>query len=155
MIAEVLADELAAEHVDCELVSHRRTEHARDEAVALGVPPQEVGKTLIVKGAEGYVRVLLPASERLDLRKLRELLGDRSLRLATERELADAYAEFELGAVPPLGGPGGDRVVVDRRIADLEHVTVEAGTHEQSLRLRAAHLIALTKADVADLRLEG
>jgi Ala-tRNA(Pro) deacylase len=155
MIAEGLLEDLVAEHIDCALVPHRRTEHARDEAAALGIPPDEVGKTLVVKGAEGYARIVLAASDRLDLLKLRELLDDRSLRLATEDELGVAYAEFELGAVPPVGGPAGDRVVVDRRIADLEKVTVEAGTHDQSLRLPTADLVTLTKAVVADVRLDG
>jgi prolyl-tRNA editing enzyme YbaK/EbsC (Cys-tRNA(Pro) deacylase) len=53
--------------------------------------------------------------------------------------------------VPPLGGPAGDRVVVDRRIAELEQVILEAGSHEQSIRLATDDLLALTHADVLDL----
>jgi Ala-tRNA(Pro) deacylase len=146
-----IADELTAEHVDYELVAHRRTEHAADEAAALGVHDWEVGKTLILTGGDGHVRAVVPASERLDLHKVRRHLGDSTLRLATEQELAEAYREFELGAVPPLGGPGGDRVVVDRRIAALEQVILEAGSHEQSIRLATGDLLALTHADVIDL----
>jgi prolyl-tRNA editing enzyme YbaK/EbsC (Cys-tRNA(Pro) deacylase) len=35
---------------------------------------------------------------------------------------------FELGAVPPFGGPAGDRTVVDRRLAEQESVLIEAGS---------------------------
>jgi prolyl-tRNA editing enzyme YbaK/EbsC (Cys-tRNA(Pro) deacylase) len=45
----------------------------------------------------------------------------------------------------------GDRVLVDSGLAERESVVLEAGTHEQSLRLRTADLVALCEADVADL----
>ena len=151
MSTSELVEELDKRQIGYEVVLHERTEHAADEATALGVPQREVGKTLILKGDRGYVRAVLPASERLDLRSLRERLDDRELRLATEEELAEAYAGFELGAVPPFGGPTGDRVVVDRKIAELDQVTFEAGTHRESLRVRAVDLVALTKANVFDL----
>ena len=155
MITEDLAGELTKEEIGYELVAHRHTEHARDEAEALGVSQEEVGKTLILTSGTGHIRAVIPASERLDLHKVREHVGGGGeTRLATERELTDAYPEFELGAVPPFGGPAGDRVLVDRRIAALGSVIVEAGTHDESLRMRTVDLLALTKANVADLCLD-
>ena len=155
MITEDLADELSKEQIAYELVAHRHTEHARDEAAALGVAQEEVGKTLILTSGSGYIRAVIPASERLDLQKVREHVGSGAeTRLATERELVGAYPGFELGAVPPFGGPPGDRVLVDRHIAALGWVIVEAGTHEESLRMRTADLLALTKAEVADFCLD-
>jgi prolyl-tRNA editing enzyme YbaK/EbsC (Cys-tRNA(Pro) deacylase) len=94
---------------------------------------------------------VIPASERLSLPKLRDALGIDEIRFATEEELAAAYAAFELGSVPPFGGPEGDRVVVDRRVADLESVIVEAGSHSDSLLLATADLIRITNASVADV----
>ena len=56
----------------------------------------------------------IPASHRLDLHRVRELLGATShLRLATEAELAHDFPMFDVGAMPPLGADdpdaGGDR----------------------------------------------
>lgn len=62
-----------------------------------------------------------------------------------------AYPGFELGVVPPFGGPAGDRVVIDRALSDTEHLIVEAGVHDTSLRLRTHDLLALTSAQVADI----
>jgi len=64
--------------VDFELLSHTRTERAADEANALGLPPIAVAKTLVVAAPEGHVRVVLPASERIDLRKLRDYVEGRT-----------------------------------------------------------------------------
>jgi prolyl-tRNA editing enzyme YbaK/EbsC (Cys-tRNA(Pro) deacylase) len=58
---------------------------------------------------------------------------------------------FELGAVPPVGGPAGDRILVDRRLAARESVVFEFGAHDESIRLRTTDLLRLTHADVVDL----
>ena len=151
MIAE-LVDELSARHVDHTVVGHRRTQTATAEARALGVAPKRVAKTVVVVTDEGYVRAVLAASDRLDLRKLHDVIRLKAVpRLATEAELGAAYPTFELGAVPPFGGPAGDRVVVDARLALEDEVVLEAGTHSQSVKLHVQDLIQLSDAQVADI----
>jgi len=146
-----LMRQLSEQKIDFEPRRHPRTETAMDEARALHASAGRVGKTIVVHTAQGMARVVIPASERLSLPKLRETIGLDEVRFATEDELAAAYPAFELGAVPPFGGPKGDRVVVDRRLAGLESVIVEAGSHSDSLRLAAADLVRLTEAIVADV----
>ena len=137
-----------------ELLPHARTETAAAEAETLGVQPEEVAKTLVLSTPAGYVRAVLPASERIDLRRVREHVeGGKRVHLATEEDLRRDYPDFELGAVPPFGGPA-DRVLVDSRLAARETVVLEAGSHEQSVRMRAADLVEISKADVADLSWE-
>jgi Ala-tRNA(Pro) deacylase len=117
------------------------------------VPPGDVAKTLVVTTLEGYVRTVVPASDRLDLHKLRTALGGSksTMQLASEPELARDYPEFELGAVPPFGGSRRDRVVVDSRLARRDSVVLEAGSHEESIRVWTPDLLRVTGADVADI----
>ena len=102
---QALTDVLVEGGAHFELLPHRHTETARAEARALGLELDEVAKTVIVRTPNGYVRVVVPASGRVDLGKLRALLGTEGvegvIRLATESELAAAYPGFDLGAVPP------------------------------------------------------
>jgi len=144
---------LDREEVAYELIPHRHTETANEEAVAVGVPPEEIAKTVILASDHhGYVRAVIPASERLDLHKVRHVLGlPDELRLATEAELAAAYPGFELGAVPPFGGPGGDRTVVDRRLAKRDTVVLEAGSHDESVRMKSTDLLVTAMALVGDI----
>lgn len=142
---------LREQQVDFEPRRHPRTQTAKDEAGALHAAPEHVGKTLVIQAADGRVRVVIPASERLSLPRLRDAIGVDELRFASEEELAAAYPAFELGAVPPFGGPEGDRVVVDRRVADRQSVIVEAGSHSDSLLLATADLVRITNATVADV----
>jgi Ala-tRNA(Pro) deacylase len=141
--------------VDFDVLEHPHTERAADEAAALGIGPEEVAKTLVLVAPSGNVRAVLAASERIDVRKVAAVLGvgGKKVHLASEEDLARDYPDFELGAVPPFGGPE-DQVVVDERLAARDSVMLEAGTHERSVRLKAADLVRLTRAQVADIRQE-
>jgi len=138
--------------VDFDVLEHRHTERAADEATALGVGPDEVAKTLVLIAPSDNARAVLPASERIDLHKVAAVLGigSRKVQLASEDDLARDYPDFELGAVPPFGGRE-DRVIVDERLAARDSVVLEAGSHDRSVRLKAADLVRLTSAQVADI----
>jgi Ala-tRNA(Pro) deacylase len=153
MPVEALTSALNEGGVEFELLPHARTQRAADEAAALSLEPSEVAKTLVVTTAHGNVRAVLPASERIDLRKLGELVGDskKHVHLATEDALRRDYPEFELGAVPPVGGAHADRVVLDRRLIDSDSIVLEAGSHDESMRLQTDDLLRLTRAEVADI----
>ena len=139
--------------VSYELLRHEHTESAAAEAKALGLPPADVAKTLVVTTPEGYLRAVVPASERLDLHKLREARGGSktTLQLASEDDLRRDFPEFELGAVPPVGGGRRDPVVVDHRLAERDSVVVEAGSHDESVRVTAHDLLRVSGAEIADI----
>jgi Ala-tRNA(Pro) deacylase len=139
--------------VKYELLPHAHTESATAEAEALGLEPADVAKTLVVKTPDGYMRAVIPASQRLDLHKLRELSGGgrHRVHLATEDDLRRDFREFELGAVPPVGGARRDAVVVDERVAGRETIVLEAGTHDESVRVSPAELVRTAGASVADI----
>jgi Ala-tRNA(Pro) deacylase len=148
--ADALLRELKREHVFYELVPHRHTETALAEAEAVHVDPHQVAKTLILRTPFGFVRAVLCAVDRLDLGKARSVLDTDQVELAGELDLVAAYPEFELGAVPPVGG-AYDRVLVDERLFDSPFVVFEAGTHDESVRLRTSDLLTIAEAEVADL----
>ena len=136
-----------------EVLQHEHTERATAEALALGVSPEEVAKTLIVAAPAGHVRAVVPASRRIDMRKLADALGEgrKQLQLCSEEEMRRDYPEFELGAVPPLGGASDDRVVIDSGLAERESIVFEAGSHDESVRVQTPDLVRLTGAQVADI----
>ncbi len=149
---QALLHVLAQSGLGYELIQHPHTETASAEAHALGVTPEEVAKTVILRTADGYARVVVPGSERVALSKVRALLDlDTDIRLATEAELTAAYPEFELGAVPPLGGPAGDTIIVDRRLAERERLVFEAGSHDESVRVATEDLLRVSEARIGDV----
>lgn len=145
-----IVDILGRERIEFEFLPHRRTTSASAEARALGIVPQSTAKTVVARLDGQCARAVVPASARVSLEKLGRVLGGKPV-LLSELELAGAYPMFELGAVPPLGGPAGDRVVVDGSLLDEDYIVIEAGTHEASLRIRARDLVAVAGAHVADI----
>jgi prolyl-tRNA editing enzyme YbaK/EbsC (Cys-tRNA(Pro) deacylase) len=111
-----------------------------------------VAKTLVLSTPEGNLRAVLPASERLDLRKVGELVGasGKTVQLVSEDDLARDYGEFELGAVPPFGGKP-DPAIIDRRLGERDWVVLEAGSHQRSVRLKTSDLVRLTEPQIADI----
>jgi Ala-tRNA(Pro) deacylase len=134
-----------------ELIPHRRTQSAAAEARALGVKPCSVAKTVVLRHGPDLVRAVVPAERRVSLRKLTDVLADRDVHVASEAILAREYPEFELGAVPPVGGARDDPVFVDRHLVDEASIVFEAGTHEQSLRVSPHDLVDVSQAWVVDI----
>ena len=73
---------------------------------------------MLLEDERGYVMAVLPASHRVDLKKLRRKLH-RKLELATEEELGEIFRDCEIGAVPPLGAAYGVPVVYDDHLREL------------------------------------
>ena len=149
--SSALVEALQEQRIDYELIPHRRTQSAAAEARAIGVDPGHVAKTLVLATGAGFVRAVLPASERIDLRKVKGVLGGGDVQLASEHVLAGAYPQFELGAVPPIGGPAHDQVLMDEGLRESEWVVFEAGTHEHSVRIKTADLVSVARAQIADI----
>jgi len=149
---KLLVETLRSADVEFELLPHRRTLTATAEARALGVLAQAVAKIVIAVDEKGAcIRAVVPASAHVSISKLAEAVSAKTVALMTEADLVSAYPQFELGAVPPFGGPAGDRVVVDNTLTRLDHLVFDGGAHDTSLRMRTEDLITMTKAQVADI----
>jgi prolyl-tRNA editing enzyme YbaK/EbsC (Cys-tRNA(Pro) deacylase) len=96
---EVAAMSLVTEHLEqqgatFEVLVHRQAYTSIEEARVLGVDADEVLKTLAVRNGPGHVLVVIPAVRRLDLRLVREALGDNHARLASEDELGHDFPDY-------------------------------------------------------------
>jgi Ala-tRNA(Pro) deacylase len=130
----VVTEHLEQRGAAFEVLPHRQAYTSIDEARALGVDADEVLKTLAVRTGPGYVLVVIPAARRLDLQLVREALGDNHARLATEEELDRDFADYQLGALPPLGALVGVNVFVDPEVLGHDTVVFAAGTQTQSVK---------------------
>jgi Ala-tRNA(Pro) deacylase len=136
---------LVTEHLDergvaFQVIPHRRAFTSLQEARELGVAADEVVKTVALCSQGKYVLAVVPASRRLELRRVRELLGDPGVRLASEAELQADFPGYALGALPPLGSLLGVRLLVDPEVLDHERVLFAAGTETESVQVITAEL---------------
>jgi len=143
--------ELAARGVDYEVVRHDPSPTAVAEAHSCGVPLRRVVKTVALHSGGRLVAVALPASERINIQRVRQLLGDPDAELATEAEIAHELRALEPGALPPFGAPAPPLVLVDRRVLSSKWVLAGGGDHRHSLRVSPLDIVRLSHARVVDI----
>jgi Ala-tRNA(Pro) deacylase len=139
-----------------EVVEHDQAFTAAAEARAAGEEPANAVKSVLLRDLDGYELVVLQASDRLDMGKVREQLGESrsELRLATEGEMNTDFPQFELGALPPLGDLLPAPEIVDRRVLDHDRVLCNGGDHTHSVLLDPREIVRASNAEVADVREE-
>jgi len=133
-MAITLREYLDSAGVDYELVEHTYSSTSMQAAQAAHVPGDRLAKSVLLEDEYGYVLAVIPATHRLELGDVHRRLN-RMVGLATERELADVFADCEEGAVPPLGRPYGVEVIIDESLAWQPDVYFEAGDHTDLVHL--------------------
>lgn len=142
---------LERQGVPYEVVEHERTQTAAAEARAAGVPAADVAKTIVLRDDDGLRLAVIPASERLDIHKLREALASKGLRLVSEQELADEFDQFELGAVPPFGSMFDALELVDERLLEHDRILCSGGDHEHGVLVDPRDVVRAGEARVVDI----
>jgi len=122
-------------------------------AATLGIPEAEVFKTLVVLSeARGTnpMLVMLPASRELDLRQFARAVGEKSVRMASQRE-AEQLTGLKVGGISALALLNSSfAVYLDASATTLDMLYVSGGQRGLDLRLRVADLIAVTSATVVE-----
>jgi Cys-tRNA(Pro)/Cys-tRNA(Cys) deacylase len=127
----------------------RAESYGLEAAAALGVPPEQVFKTLITKlDTRELVVAIIPVHKSLDLKALAAAAGAKKTDMAevTEAERATGYVK---GGISPLGQRKKLRTIVDESIQTLERVFVSAGRRGMDLELRPIDLLRLCQAITA------
>jgi Ala-tRNA(Pro) deacylase len=149
---EAITEYLEGATVEYELVEHEPVMSAAAESTATHRPPDQVAKTIVLHDGSVYVIAAIPASERLDLHKLRRLLGaSRHLQLASEEQIAHDFPTLEVGAVPPFGPMVPAAEVIDRSLLEQERILCPAGDHRHSVLVAPSDVKRITAAKVADI----
>lgn len=115
----------------------------------LGVPPERIFKTLLVKlDTKELTVALVPANKQLDLKALAAAVGVKKADMADVAE-AERVTGYVAGGISPLGQRKSLRTIIDTSILTLDRVFVSAGRRGLELVLRPADLIRLCNAHTA------
>ncbi len=123
---------------------------ASEVAESVHVKGRDFAKTVIVKIGTMMAMVVLPASRRIVLHDLREMLGSNELRLATEAEFKGAFPDCEVGAMPPFGNLYAMPVYVAASLTEETEISFNAGTHSEVIQMAYDDFAELVKPMVLD-----
>lgn len=121
-----------------------------EAALALGVDPATVLKTLVVDVDGSLVVAVVPVTGRLDLKAVAAAIGGKRAAMA-DPAAARRATGYVVGGISPLGQRRRHRTVVDSGAVALGTVLVSAGRRGLDVELAAADLVRLTDAVVAPI----
>jgi Ala-tRNA(Pro) deacylase len=142
---------LKEQGVPFEIHEHSPAYTAQEVAAEEHVSGNLMAKAVVVHADGEYAICALPASYKLDMKKVAQVLGSKSVRLADESEMAGLFPDVEVGAEPPLGHLWNLPTLVDEHLAADEEIVFQAGTHRHTVRMKYADYESLTRPKVADL----
>ena len=122
---------------------------AETVARKIGLPPEQVFKTLVVRGDRGGVYLaVVPGNQELDAKALAKITGDRRVEVAPLKEVQQLTGYIR-GGVTALGGKKDFPVFLDETVYLFDVISVSAGLRGTQILIAPEHYIRAVSAQVA------
>lgn len=120
-------------------------------AAAIGIPPEQVFKTLVTRGAKTGISVFcIPVCTELDLKKAAKVVGDKAIEMVAVKELL-SLTGYIRGGCSPVGMKKKYPIYFDETCMLWDEIAVSAGERGHQMILAPQHLISLTNATICDI----
>ena len=149
--------------LDAAKIPYRAEEYAVDEndlngmhaAEGIGMPPEQIFKTLVAKGERGgYAVFCIPVCCELDLKKAAKAVGEKSIEMLHQKELLPLTG-YVHGGCSPVGMKKLFPTVFHSSVENLPTVIVSAGKIGYQVEVKPADLMGLVRAETADIIVEN
>ena len=121
---------------------------AETVAAKIGMPPEQVWKTLVARGdRNGVCLAVVPAGAQLDLKALARLTGDRKTETVPLKEV-QPLTGYIRGGVTALGCKRVYPVYADETIELFDRIAVSAGVRGTQILIAPADYLRATGAIV-------
>jgi len=143
-IAITLKEYLMDHGAHFDVIEHSRTTSSLETSEVARVPGDRLAKTVLLGDEDRYLLAVIPATHRLEISKLSDLVKHR-LELISESEMAGAFSDCEVGAMPPLGDAYGIDTWVDPSLMAQPEIYFESGDHCSLIRMSGDEFRELLK----------
>jgi Cys-tRNA(Pro)/Cys-tRNA(Cys) deacylase len=126
---------------------------ATQVAEILNTPPEIVYKTIVItrmnKGKD--ILAVVPGSSEVDLKSVAKAVGEKKVKLATERQ-AEEKTGLQAGGISPLALINrGFQVVLDASAYAHHEIFISGGQRGLNISLSPLEIISLTNAEIASI----
>ena len=121
-----------------------------EAAEVLGLPPEQVFKTLLVDTGAGLAVAVVPVTGQLDLKAMAAAVGAKRVAMA-DPAAAQRSSGYVVGGISPIGQKRTLPTVVDESAELFDVVYVSGGRRGLDLGIAPADLVRVTGATVADI----
>ncbi|HUX28670.1 MAG TPA: Cys-tRNA(Pro) deacylase [Terracidiphilus sp.] len=120
-------------------------------AKKIGMPPEQVFKTLLTTGGPGeYIFAVIPGNAELDFKKLAHAAGLRKTEMVPLKDV-QPLTGYIRGGVTVFGAKKAYPVFVDETAILFDRISVSAGTRGTQLILSPDDYLRAAQAQTADL----
>ena len=120
-------------------------------AKAIGMPPEQVYKTLVARGERTGIHVFcIPVCCELDLKKAAKAAGDKKIEMVTVKELLPLTGYIR-GGCSPIGMKKRYPTHIEESCQLYDVIAVSAGARGHQMILGWSDLITLVDASLNDL----
>ena len=151
MAATKLKEFLDANGVKYVTIHHSVAYTAQEVAASAHVRGKEMAKTVVVRIDGNVAMAVVPAAQKVDVRRLKEAAGAEVVEIAAEQDFRTTFPECDLGAMPPFGNLYGVPVYVDVRLAEDQEIAFNACSHTEVMRLAYDDFARLVKPKIVPL----
>ena len=120
-------------------------------AAAIGMPPEQVFKTLVARGEKTGINVFcIPVCCELDLKKAAKAAGDKNIEMVAVKELLNLTGYIR-GGCSPVGMKKKYPTYMDETCILWEEIAVSAGARGHQMIVPPEELAGLVDARLADI----
>lgn len=120
-------------------------------AKAIGLPPEQVFKTLVAKGIKTGMNVFcIPVCCELDLKRAAKAAGDKNMELIPVKDLLSATGYIR-GGCSPIGMKKLYPTFIDETCQLYETIAVSAGERGHQMIIPHEAILKLAAAEIADI----
>lgn len=124
---------------------------AANAALKIGVPEEQILKTLVVRGDKsGILMVCVPGGRELNLKTLATASGNKKIELVALREITPLTGYIR-GGCSPVGTKKKYPVFIDESVLCCDYVIVNAGHQGLLFKLKPEDLIKASEASAINL----
>lgn len=132
-------------------ITHSSAYTAMEIAALAHVPGKDLAKTVMIKINGHMAMAVLPATHMIKMDLLKKAVGLDNVRLATEQEFKDKFADCEVGAMPPFGNLYNLEVYASDSLKEDEEIVFNAGSHTELIKMSYTDFERLVNPKIAQI----
>lgn len=153
-IPEKVKKYLNSKNIDYEELAHKTVYTAYDAAQTLKKQLKEIAKNILIEADKIHVLVILPADKKIDMEKLKKVLGAKKVSIPNEQTMIKVL-KIKPGTLSSFGKLHNLEVIVDKAMLGVKKAVISTGSFTDSILMKVKDFIQLEEARLANIAISG
>ncbi len=123
---------------------------ANDAATSLGCKVGAIVKSLLFKAGQNFVLCLVSGDKRCSLNKLKKILNEKDVSMASPEEVKKITG-YTIGGVSPVGHLIKNKIYIDENLKNFDSIFAAAGHPNAVFEIDFENLKSLTSGEIKEI----